>query len=234
MKKSYILTVIILTILGACKFPAVKGSAPEVLLSRIVDSGRIDIVESQLFMGETPQLYLELSDEDANISDITLKHIYKGETVYQQNEPVQQYQETADFHISFEQTLSGPEGQWTLEYIIADKNGLSTTGSILYDVSSLADCLNITKYTPIEIIDTENDKVSVLCDFDNTSGRVIDTMKFKVRVDFTDGSSDESIHAIRNNIPGRTSSDSFIIIFPDSLTVKDVSIVSDSLEILIY
>jgi len=234
MKKFYIPTVIILIILGACKFPAVRGSAPEVLLSRIVDSGHIDIIESQLFIGETPQLYLELSDEDANISDITLKHIYKGETVYQQNEPVFQYHESAEYNIGFKQTLSGPEGQWTLEYIIADKNGLSTTGSILYDVSSLAEYLSITKYTPIEIVDTENDKVSVLCDFDNTIGRVIDTLKFRVRVDFTDGSSDESIHAIRNSIPGRTSSDSFIIIFPDSLTVENVSILSDSLEILIY
>jgi len=234
MKKFYIPSVIILILLSACKFPSVRGSAPEVLLSRIVDSGCIDIIENHLYIGETPQLNIEVSDEDANISDITLKHIYQGETVYQQNEPVDQYHKSADYKIGFEQTLSGPEGQWTLEYIIADKNGLSTTGSILYDVSSLAENLSITKYTPIEIIDTENDKVSVLCDFDNTSGRVIDTIKFKVRVDFTDGNSDESIHAIRNNIPGRTTSDSLVIIFPGSLTVKDVSIVYDSLEILIY
>lgn len=234
MKKFYITTVIILTILGACKFPAVRGSAPEVLLSRIVDSGCIDIIENHLYIGETPQLNLEVSDEDINISSITLKHIYKGETIYQQNEPVYQYHESVDYNIDFEQTLSGPEGEWTLEYIISDKNGLSTTGSILYDVNSLTDYLRVTKFTPIEIVDSENDKVSVLCDFDNTIGRVIDTLKFRVRLDFTDGSSEESIHAIRNSIPGKTSSDSFIIIIPDSLTVEDVSIVYDSLEILIY
>lgn len=231
MKRAFILTAVLMSC--ACKFPVIRGSAPEILNFELLDGGSTILTNNRLYCGETPRIKLELRDKDINLKTLHIAYFNDGQILLEQTEELIQNNEEENYDFNFSHRLAAPLGDWEMVYTVTDELGLESRGSRIFSLNSLSDGLSIKRSLEYYGTGSRYDKVTLACEFFNGGERLIDVLKFKVRLDFTDGSSQESIHAMKNCKPGRVSEGGYSILFTPGLIIDRITFVPDSLEIQI-